>query len=244
MSLCSLFSPASNSFLPCPTINNFISKILQNLDYQQQDKFQILELFTDLIKKPISLESLPKLLQVLLSVSLSLAAFFSPPPRSDQFPEIGSYAAAGCTVTHFPWKKKEKIHEQKRNSLSGDSFKNPCSLCCISSLFYCARKQSTTTTTTTSTERRVRERHSRVSCTRSWESVKGAIASLAGILKPQFWGAKKIAKKATLIPKFGETSLSLFFFPIQESPNFSQNFFLRGGEGRVWRQFCVSWLLF
>lgn len=70
MSLCSLFSPASNSFLPCPTINNFISKILQNLDYQQQDKFQILELFTDLIKKPISFESLPKLLQVLLSVSL------------------------------------------------------------------------------------------------------------------------------------------------------------------------------
>lgn len=72
MSLCSLFSPASNSFLPCPTINNFISKILQNLDYQQQDKIQILELFTDLIKKPIS-ESLPKLLQGLLSVSLSLS---------------------------------------------------------------------------------------------------------------------------------------------------------------------------
>jgi hypothetical protein len=120
-----------------------------------------------------------------------LAAFFSPPPRSDQFPEIGSYAAAGCTVTHFPWKKKRKNPWTKRNSLSGDSIKNPCSLCCISSLFYCARKQSTTT----STERRVRERHSRVSCTRSWESVKGAIASLAGILKPQFWGAKKIAKK-------------------------------------------------
>jgi hypothetical protein len=53
-------------------MNNFISKILQNLDYQQQDKFQILELFTDLIKKPIS-ESLPKLLQVLLSLSLSLS---------------------------------------------------------------------------------------------------------------------------------------------------------------------------
>ncbi len=72
MSLCSLFSPASNSFLPCPTINNFISKILQNLDYQQRDKFQILELFIDLIKKKIS-ESLPRLLQVLLSLSLSLS---------------------------------------------------------------------------------------------------------------------------------------------------------------------------
>jgi hypothetical protein len=161
MSLCSLFSPASNSFLPCPTINNFISKILQNLDYQQQDKFQILELFTDLIKKKIS-ESLPKLLQVLLSLSLSLSLSRTPWLLSSRLlralinsPKSAHTQQQGAQSLNFL--------EKKRNSLSGHSFTNPYSLCCISFLFNCARKQSTTT----STERRVRERHSRVSCTRS-----------------------------------------------------------------------------